>query len=503
MATHSRSGSISRLLGGLIVLAPGVTLGVAAVRTNSIGFTIGAVVLGLAGLWLMRKEHVWKPPLGLPVAILLVSAAAWFWVDPKGSQDSFSQAARGSLLMTAALVFGINELFRSGHEPRRRANAVVRMVLDRKQWPLTLLDCREIPEVHELQEALQNDLTPLVRLMTDPRPEVRAAGFAAIEGRRYWRLTEAQLILEAARNTVEPGVRAVAALSLGGIRLTEIYTEVALFLRDPALEVRSAAAAGLLSDGGQRWPIIREHVKNTLLDPKLAKDGSLPGATGLYPEAAIDDFTAWATEGGLVGERSVRTLISHWNYRLKHDEPVRIADHLLKQIFDPNLATELRVGYARLLNKHKRLTAYALDRMTGVDQPGPLRLMAAELLLIENPDNPDGLDVLRGLGRQQNREISINIARILQTHLAIPFGLPAVLPAMQSKQAGEIVKRVVMWASGRTIVEEVFKTENPTPPAPPFGSIPKAIPFSRRSRDKDESIEFDGGPVDGPQSIIR
>jgi hypothetical protein len=500
---NSRSGAISRLLDGLIVLAPGVTLFVAAVRTNSIAFAIGAAVIGLAGLWLVRKHQVWKPPLGLPVAILLVSAAAWFCVDPKGSQDSYSRAARGSLLMVAAMVFGINELFRSGHEPRRRANAVVRTVLDRKHWPLTLLDCREIPEVLALQEALQNDLSPLVRLMSDPRPEVRAAGFAAVEGRRHWRLTEAQLMLEAARNTVEPGVRAVAALSLGGIRHTDIYAEVALFLRDPAQEVRAAAAAGLLSDGGQRWPIIREHVKNTLLDPKLANDGSLPGATGLYPNAAIEDFTAWAVEGGLVGERSVRTLISHWNYRLKHGEPEPIADHLLRQIFDPNLATELRVGYARLLNKHKRLTPYALDRMTGVDQPGPVRLMAAEMLLIANPDNPDGIDVLRGLGRQQNREISINIARILQTHLAIPFGLPAVLPAMQSKQAAEIVKRVVMWASGRSIVQEVFKSENPTPPVPAFGTVPKAMPFSRRSRDGDESVDFGGGQVDGPQSIIR
>ena len=36
--------------------------------------------------------------------------------------------------------------------------------------------------------------------------------------------------------------------------------------------------------------------------------------------------------------------------------------------------------------------------MTDSDQPGPLRVLAAEILLGWNPSNADAIDVLRGLG---------------------------------------------------------------------------------------------------------
>ena len=49
--------------------------------------------------------------------------------------------------------------------------------------------------------------------------------------------------------------------------------------------------------------------------------------------------------------------------------------------------------------------------MTNADQPGPVRLLAAEVLLRPTRATRTAIDVLRGLARQPNREIALTIAR--------------------------------------------------------------------------------------------
>src|SRR5262249_51209794 len=84
------------------------------------------------------------------------------------------------------------------------------------------------------------------------------------------------------------------------------------------------------------------------------------------------------------------------------------------------------------------------------DQPGPMRLFAAEVMLRTNPNDPDGVDVLRGLARQPNRELAVQIAGILQNVLGMQVGLPAggQLPASDSKPAADLARRVLAWANG-------------------------------------------------------
>ena len=492
------------LLGYALLFAPAIAMGSAAVAVGSMGFAIGAVVVGLLGFYFAKAHPVWRPPNGIPVLALYLVAACWLWADPKGASDPVARFARGSLAALGVGLFAISELFRTGAEPRRRAANICRRILSRPNWPMTLIDCRTIPEVLELQDALREDMSPVVRLMADPRPEVRAAGFASLEGRSHWQMNEAKLILGAAKDTVESGVRAVAAYSLGGIKQVDIVHEVAGFLRDPAAEVRSATATGLLADGGGRWPQIRDHVKAALSDPRLLNDGGLPGVTGFLPILAVCDLTAWSSEGGVLAERSCRTLLEHYHYHLKSENRISFAAELGRQLFDQSLSTDLRVGLSRLLKKHNFLDRMILDRMTNSEQPGPIRLMAAEILIADDVNNSDGLDVLRGLGRQQNREISLSIARILQSYLGMDMAYPSAGLAPHSKQAGEVVKRVMMWASGKERDPNVSRSERPTP-TEMFAGLDAPIPTARlRGRQQhDDELDFSAGTSTGPQSIIR
>ena len=483
-------------------------MGLAASNTQSKPLAVGAGFMAVIGLFFIRRHPVWRPPTGMSIVALYLVAACWMWIDPSSGNDPVVRMARGSLVVLGVGLFAVTELFRSGAEPRRRASALCRRILNRRHWPMTAIDVRDLPEVVALRDALKVDMSPVVRLMADPRAEVRAAGFAALEGRPHWNLNEARLSINAAKGTLEPGVRAVAAYSLGGIPHAEIATEIANFLRDPAAEVRSAAATGLLADGGARWPLVREAMKAALSDPRLLNDGGLPGVAGMLPILAQCDLTAWATEGGLLADRSCRTLLEHYHYRLKSGDLIDLPAELGRQLFDPALGTDLRVGIARLLRRHNLLDRATLDRMTSTELPGPVRLMAAEILIADDPENADGLDVLRGLGRQQNREIALSIARILQTYLGMDMGLPPdVELALHSKQAGEVVRKVVSWASGKSPDKaEPPKSDRPANMPNGFPGLDAPIPTARerrRSQQDEDELDLSDGPTVGPMSIIR
>jgi hypothetical protein len=506
--TAPTSSAVSRVASLLLLFAPAGAMGLAAANTQSKPFAVGAGIMALIGLFFIRKHPVWRPPSGLSIAALFIVAACWLWTDPSTGSNPVVRMARGSLVVLGIGLFAMTELFRSGSEPRRRASVLCRRILNRPQWPMTVIDVRDLPEVLALRDALKEDMSPVVRLMADPRAEVRAAGFAALEGRPHWNLNEARLALSAAKGTVEPGVRAVAAYSLGGIPHAEIATEVSNFLRDPAAEVRSAAAAGLLADGGGRWPLVRDAMKAALSDPRLVNDGGLPGVAGMLPILAQCDLTAWATEGGLLADRSCRTLLEHYHFRLKSGDRIDLPSELGRQLFDPALGTDLRVGIARLLRRHNLLDRATLDRMTSTELPGPVRLMAAEILIADDRENADGLDVLRGLGRQQNREIALSIARILQIYLGMDMGLPHdVELALHSKQAGEVVRKVVSWASGKSPDKaEPPKSDRPANMPNGFPGLDAPIPTARERRrhtQVEDELDLTGGPAVGPMSIIR
>jgi hypothetical protein len=121
----------------------------------------------------------------------------------------------------------------------------------------------------------------------------------------------------------------------------------------------------------------------------------------------------------------------------------------------------LRIELAALLRDQHLLGPELLDRMTNMDQPGPMRLFAAEVMLAHDPNDPDGVDVLRGLARQPNREIAVQVGGILQNVLGLELGLPpgGQLPSSNSKAAADVARRVLAWANGAT--------PRPDPPNPP------------------------------------
>ena len=116
----------------------------------------------------------------------------------------------------------------------------------------------------------------------------------------------------------------------------------------------------------------------------------------------------------------------------------------------------------QLLRDHNLLSPDLLDRLTNMDQPGPIRLFAAEQMLRINPHDPDGVDVLRGLARQPNREMALSVAGVLQNVLGVDLGLPpGELPAATSKTAADVARRVLQWANGAT-ADAVRPTPGPS-----------------------------------------
>jgi len=398
-----------------------------------------------------------------------------------GVLDPAVGVVRGLFFIIATVLLAIHDLYRTGAEPRRRARKWCGRLQARRDWPRDSADLRRLPEVYALRDAAEIEPGPIFDLFRDPRAEVRGAAFAAFIGRPSWRPREAVAVLEEARKTPEPEVRAIAVAALGGIDDPAVTSGLISFFQDPSAVVRSAAVTAALVDGGQRWNMARDGVRAMLADPQ-GRDASLPGAAGALPVVAICDFTVWAFEGDPLGARSVRTLIEHYNRVLQTTGDYDLITDLTNQALDPATATVLRVELAGLLRSLGLLTPELLDRMTNADQPGPVRLLAAEAMLVVDPDHPDGLDVLRGLGRQPNREMALSIAGILQHRLGFDMGLTGEPLPPTGKPAGDVAKRVMAWAVGRggdrrsaTPTPEGFPGSPLIPPTP--HSTDAAVPF--------------------------
>jgi hypothetical protein len=270
------------------------------------------------------------------------------------------------------------------------------------------------------------------------------------------------LVLKTARESLEPAVRATAAYALAAVDAADLIAGLATMLRDPAPEVRAAAAEALLWNAEARWPFARDAVREALADPALADDGPL-FVTGRIPAAAVADLVTWAEEHAPLAPRAIFTLIEQYHRDLTDGDRPELASRLAAAMLDPNAPPALRVELAALLRDHHMLSADLLDRLTNMDQPGPIRLFAAEQMLRINPHDPDGIDVLRGLARQPNREMALSVAAVLQNVLGLDLGLPAGdRPAPNSKTAADVARRVLQWANGAN-PDMIRPTPGPAP----------------------------------------
>lgn len=391
-----------------------------------------------------RLARLDLPPLaGLAVCL---SAAGWLWVATYTRPTPLSRLGTGGLLLAAAGLLAAHDLRRTGAEPRRRTRAAAAAVQARRWWPTTAAEVAAVPEARRLRQAAAAEPGPVFPLLNDARPEVRTAAFAALTARDRWRPTEAAAVLAAAHATVEPGVRAAAVTALGAVDDPAAAAGLTGFFRDPDPGVRAAAVTAALRDAGRKWAFVRDGARLALADPKAAGD-PLPGAAGRLPAVAVCDLTAWAAEPVPLGPRAVKLLTDHYAVQLRtgsDDHELRTS--LTGQVTDLGTPAALRVELAALLRELGLLSAGLLDRMTNPDQPGPVRLLAAEALLAANPNDPDGQDVLRGLARQPNREMALAVAAVLQQRLGVDVGLPTGPLAANSRPAGEVAKRVLQWA---------------------------------------------------------
>lgn len=393
---------------------------------------------------LRRLARLDLPPLaGLAVCL---SAAGWVWAATYQHPSDAVRLGVGGLLLASAGLLAAHDLRRTGAEPRRRTRAAAAAVTARRWWPTNPVEVLGVPEAKRLRQLAAVEPGPVFALLHDARPEVRATAFAALAARDRWRPSEAAAVLAAAHATVEPGVRAGAVTALGAVDQPAAAAGLTAFFRDSDAGVRAAAVAAALTDGGQKWAFVRDGVRLALADPKGSND-PLPGAAGRLPAVAVCDLTAWAGEPVPLGPRAVKLLADHYALQLR----TPVGDHELRtglaaSVTDPGTPAALRVELASLLRALGLLSPGMLDRMTNPDQPGPVRLLAAEALLAANPLDPDGQDVLRGLARQPNRELALAVAAVLQQRLGVDVGLPSGPLAANSRPAGEVAKRVLQWA---------------------------------------------------------
>jgi HEAT repeat protein len=420
-------------------------------------FQLGAI----AGIRAMAGSRSWLT-LGMPALILYMTAIFWLWIGLglRAPTDLVFHFSLAMLLVVSLVVFGLQILSDSGAQEMRNARMLARRLEDRRDWPGDLAGCRALPEVKALREAVHSDPVPALAMLLQPRPQVRMAALAAMEFRKYWEPGQAELVLSVAQHAQEPDVRAAAIMALANVDDRLLVERLAEYLRDSSPEVRRAATEALLWNTERRWQWIRPAVRQALGDAACEVDGPMIPNGQLLSSEAVNDLTAWAAEKGVMAIRAALTLGVHYERLLNQErDNFRIHD-LQEQLANPNAATPLRMEIARLLKKDNLLPRDLHEKLLDTANPAPLRLIAAEALLAEGK-HTGAVAALREVARLPNREIALATAEIVQRRLGTDLGLALgqPLPAIQSRQAADVTRRVMTWATQSEHPEHASRTE--------------------------------------------
>ena len=443
------AGNLIQLGSLILIAAPAVGLGLTALVYESTLAAVGAFAQLLAALLFLPYRRVWQPPISGLLILMYLMALGWLWFVTRQDPEGFGRIARGLCLLTAVGLFVLHDLQRTGLAPRRRARELCRRLTTRHDYPALARDYAHLPEVLALHEVLQHDPGPAVLLLNHPRPQIVIAALTALQQRSYWRTNEAELVLERIDAAEDAQVKVAGLLCLGNVADGGVVSATADYLKDRTPEVRRAAAQAIPLHDDHRWPLIREAIRESLA--AASNEPLFREAAGRWCEAAVCDLTTWAAEPEPLGDRAGKAVVAHYGTLLTTGNHPSLAAEIGRQITDSQTPPAVRVDLAHLLRGLNFITPDLLDRMTDIDQPGPLRILAAEMLLAWNPQNPDAVDVLRGLGRQSNRETALAIARLVQQYLGLDMGLPPGKVPINTKQAAETAKRVFTWATGRTV----------------------------------------------------
>jgi hypothetical protein len=383
------------------------------------------------------------------VITLYLIALSWLWLAAPVSDEWYTSFARSVMLLVPLMVFASQMLRDSGALAFRRARLLAQRLAERKEWPEDLLQCRSLPEVKAFRESLHIDAAPALSLLKHPRLQVRAAALAALEFRKVWRPGQAELVLHFAEHAEEPALRASAVAALGNLDDQVLVETLAEYLRDPAWEVRKAATEALLWDTENRWAWIRHAVRRALSDAAFQNDGALRYDGQMLTPEAVADLFAWSGEKGCLGVRAALTLGAHYSRALiDRPEPELIQD-MKQRLADVHTGPALRQELAQILRANQELDPLLLENMLDSTNPAPLRLLAAETLLTDNPRHVAAMTTLRDVARLPNREIALSTADVVQRRLGVDLGLALgqPLPPLHSRQAAEVTRRVMVWAS--------------------------------------------------------
>jgi hypothetical protein len=399
------------------------------------------------------------------VISLYVVALLWLWWA-HGIDDWYANLTKACLLVVLLGAFACKTLNDSGAPAIRRAKLLADRLARRRVWPADLGACRTLPEVKALRSALTFDAATALALLQDTRAEVQVAALSALESRRDWQPGQVELVLQAAQLTDKPTIRAVAIAALSHVDKRSVIEAIALFLSDASPIVRRAAIEALLWDTERRWPWIRHTVRQALADPVLANDGALTHEGQLLSPEAVNDLTGWCAEKGCLAVRSALTLSHHYARALSDESDLKVSRSLQQVVANAQAPAVLRIELGRLLQLHQELDLPLLKQLLHAGGPGPLRLVAVEMLLTYHRSDKaakTALTVLRDLARSANREIALATAYVIQRSLGVDLGLAVgqPLPAVNSPQAADIARRVMAWGNQ----SEVLHLDAEEPPS--------------------------------------
>ena len=457
--------SLATLLVGrlMLLLIPTVLLLGASLRHPEPGNTmlwIGTGFQAVVCLLTFVSRGSWRQPVGPSVITLYLIGLAWLWISG-GFEDWYTHVSKAILLVVPLGFFALQTLSDSGAPAMRRANLLAKRLADRKEWPPDLADCRFLPEVKAFRAALGYDAAPALALLQHPRPEVRVAALAALEFRKEWRSGQAELVMQMAHRAEQPVIRAAAVTALGNLDHRDLVETLAQFLHDTSREVRRATTEALFWDTEKRWPWIRLAVRRILADPLFVGDGPLMHDGQLLTQEAVKDLLAWCAEKGVLSNRSAITLAAHYHRSLTEQPEPDLVNQLKAQVINPHAPVCLRLEVGRLLQNHQELDTQTLGAMLDPSNPAPLRLIACETILadlsVSGPRRAAAESALRDLARLPNREIALASADVVQRRLGIDLGmgLGQPLPPIHSRQAADITRRVMHWATQAVEGEDV------------------------------------------------
>jgi hypothetical protein len=450
-SSDKRAGLLLVLGRVCLLLLPLLLLLVGSLRGNSVSprlLWLGTLFQFLAcGLSLFGRQG-WRPPSGAAILMLYVIALSWMLLGTAGTDDWYLHLAQALLLVVPLSYFAIQCLRESGAPAMRRARQLAARLAQRRDWPETLHDCRLLPEVKVLREAVHLDASPALELLANPRAEVRVAALAALEFRQNWRPGQPQIVLQLAQHAVEPEVRAVALNALANVEDRITIEALAEFLHDSSPLVRQTAADALLWNTQQNWPWIRLAVRRALGDPVCQDDGPIRYDGEPLTAEAATDLTAWTAEKGVQALRAALTLGCHYQRVLTLAPDTTLLEQMRRQLGDAHTPALLRLELARVLAAHHELDAELLRKLLDSANPAPLRLIAVEVLLASG-HSIEAIAALRELARMPNREIALGIAQVVQRRLGVDLGLPRErpLPPLNSREAAEVTRRVLLWAA--------------------------------------------------------